>query len=188
MSEARDALPRAMTIAEFLRWHEDQPETEHYELEDGQPILMSPERVQHAEAKALAWLALREAAAAAGLTCQAYVDGPMVPIGERRAYQPDVVLRCGPPLPPDTVLIPDPLVMVEVVSPSSGRQDRQMKLEGYCTRPALRHYLVVLLARRRVIHHRRATEDAVIETRFLASGVIALDPPGMAVPVEALFP
>jgi Uma2 family endonuclease len=187
MSEAQ-AAPRRMTIAEFLRWHEDRDETEHYELEDGVPVLMAPERLEHATAKARAWRVLQDAADAAGLTCQAYVDGPMIPVSEHRAYQPDAVMRCGPPLPPESVLIPDPLVVVEAVSPNTGRQDRVLKLEGYFVVPSVRHYLVVLLERRRVIHHRRATIDAVIETRILAEdGMIALDPPGLALPVAALL-
>jgi len=114
MSQAR-VTPGHMTVAEFLRWREDCDETERYELEDGVPILMAPERLEHAESKLNAALALRSAAAAPGLPCQAYVDGPLVPIAGDRAYQPDAVMRCGPPLPPDSTLIPDPLVLVEVV-------------------------------------------------------------------------
>jgi Uma2 family endonuclease len=188
MSQAH-ATPGRMTIAEFLRWHADRGETEHYELEDGAPVLMAPERLEHAEAKARAWVALRDSAAAAGLTCRAYVDGPMIPISDHRAYQPDAVLRCGPPLPPDSMLIPDPLVLVEVVSPNTGRQDRVLKLEGYFVVSSVRHYLVVLLERRRVIHHRRATADSVIETRILGEeDRIALEPPGLVLPVPALLP
>ena len=187
MSEVQATPPR-MTVAEFLRWHGERDETEHYELEDGVPVLMAPERLEHAAAKFRATRALQDAADAAGLTCQAYVDGPMVPVAADRAYQPDAVMRCGPPLPPDAMLIPDPLLVVEVVSPSSGRQDRVLKLEGYFTLPSLRQYLVVLLERRRVIHHRRPAEEAVIETRILAEdGVIALDPPGLTLPVAALL-
>jgi Uma2 family endonuclease len=188
MSQAR-VTPAPMTVAEFLRWHEDRDETEQYELEDGVPVLMAPERLEHATAKAWAWRALQDAADSAGLPCQAYVDGPMVPIAADRAYQSDAVMRCGPPLPPDSTLIPDPLVLVEVVSPNSGRQDRVMKLEGYFILPSVRHHLVVLLARRRVIHHRRADAAAVIETRILGEEAeIVLDPPGFALPVAALLP
>ena len=177
-----------MTIAEFLRWHEDRDETEHYELEDGVPVLMAPERLEHAAAKFRAGRVLQDAADAAGHACQAYVDGPMIPVSDHRAYQPDAVMRCGPPLPPESMLIPDPLVVVEVVSPNTGRQDRVLKLEGYFAVPSLRHYLVVLLERRRVIHHRRTSPDAVIETRILAEEAgIALDPPGLALPVAALL-
>lgn len=188
MSHAH-AAPGRMTIAEFLRWHEDRDETEHYELEDGVPVLMAPERLEHAAAKFRAGRALQDAADAAGHTCQAYVNGPMIPVSDHRAYQPDAVMRCGPPLPPESMLIPDPLVVVEVVSPNTGRQDRVLKLEGYFAVPSLRHYLVVLLERRRVIHHRRVAPDTVIETRILSEdAAITLDPPGaLALPVAALL-
>lgn len=187
MSQAQAAPPR-MTVAAFLRWHAERPETERYELEFGVPVLMAPERLEHAAAKAHGWLALRQAIEAAGLTCQAYIDGPMVRVAEDRAFQPDVIMRCGPPLPGDTVLIPDPLVVVEIGSPSTARLDFGMKFDGYLSMPSLRHYLIVMLDRRRVIHHRRPAPDAVIETRILAEdATIALDPPGLALPVAALL-
>jgi Uma2 family endonuclease len=177
-----------MTVEAFLRWYAEQPETERYELEFGTPVLMAPERLEHAAAKAHAWMALRHAADAAGLTCQAYVDGPLVRVAEDRAFQPDVVMRCGPPLPGDTVLIPDPMVVVEIGSPSTARLDFGMKFDGYLSMPSLRHYLIVMLDRRRVIHHRRPTPDAMIESRILtADAMIALEPPGIALPAAALL-
>lgn len=187
MSHAAAQPPEGpMTVEEFLRWHETVPETEHYELEGGRPVAMAPERAVHAQAKAAAWLALREAVR--GLPCQAYVDGLLVPIGQGRAYQPDALLRCGPPLPPEAQTAEDPVVVVEVASPSSTGADLHRKLQGYFRVPSVAHYLVVLTEERRVIHHRRAAPDAVIETRILAEGAIALDPPGISVAVEALLP
>ena len=187
MSQAQAAPPR-MTVAAFLRWYEERPETERYELEFGVPVLMAPERLGHAAAKARAARLLQDAADAAGLTCQAYVDGPLVRVAEDRAFQPDAVMRCGPPLPGDTVLIPDPLVVVEIGSPSTAHLDFGMKFDGYLSMPSLRHYLIVMLDRRRVIHHRRPAPDAVIETRILAEdATIALDPPGLTLPVAALL-
>jgi Uma2 family endonuclease len=60
----------------------------------------------------------------AGLPREVFVDGMAVQVDERTVYEPDVPMRCGPPLPDDAVKITDPVVVVEVVSPSSraGRQ------------------------------------------------------------------
>jgi Uma2 family endonuclease len=176
-----------MSVAEFLRWHEDQPETERYELEQGQPVLMAPERWEHSQAKLRIARALADAAAAAGLDCDAFIDGPMVQVADDRSYQPDAGLRCGPPLPPDTFLVPDPLVLVEVVSPSSERQDRLNTFEGHFRVDSLRHYIIVHLGLRRVIHHRCPAPGAIIETRILAESPVVLDPPGLTLSVATLL-
>jgi hypothetical protein len=52
--------------------------------------------------------------------------------------------------------------------------------------PSIRHYLIVVTDRRVVIHHRRS-EDGTIETRLIGAGRIEMDPPGIAIAVEALF-
>jgi Uma2 family endonuclease len=93
-------------------------------------------------------------------------------------YEPDALVRCGPPLDEDAIEVPDPLVIVEVVSPSSVKRDSGSKLEGYFRLPSLRHYLIVTLRNRDVVHHHR--DDAgTITTRIIRDGTIRLDPPGI---------
>ena len=74
--------------------------------------------------------------------------------------------------------IPDPLIIVEGVSPSSGKQDSGSKLEGYFSLPSLRHYLVVTPRSRVVVHHQRDA-DGNLATRIIPNGPIRLDPPGI---------
>ncbi len=183
MSQAA-SRPRRMNVEEFLAWAPFQDERMSYELVDGEVIAMAPEKLVHAESKLAACLALRQAAAAAGLRCQSIIDGPGIKVDDTHCYQPDAMLRCGPPLPPDTILIPDPVVVVEVVSPRSHRPE---KLAGYFSLPSLRHFLIVLLGERRVVHHARPGPDGPIETRVLTGGDIRLDPPGLVLPFDALF-
>jgi Uma2 family endonuclease len=103
---------------------------------------MAPEWLDHADRKALAWLALRRAVAAAGLPCHVYPDGVAVEVGESD-YEPDAVLRCGDPLPGDAVSVPDPLVVVEVLSPGTRGGDLARKLVEFppALRPALFDFL-----------------------------------------------
>ena len=101
------------------------------------------------------------------------------------AYEPDALIYCGPPLPGSAVAVADPVVVVEVLSPGTGRYDRQDKLVGYFAVPSIRHYIIVDADRPIVIHHARSGPD--IATRILSSGNIRLDPPGLDVRVEDLF-
>lgn len=178
------ALPPLMTHDEFVVWAATQDETQRYELVNGRVLAMAPERVQHAQLKYRATQALNDAVAARGLACEAFIDGPLVR-STTRSFQPDAMLRCGAPLPPDTITVPDPLVVVEVVSPSSTRTDRATKLEAYFAIPSVQHYLIVLTEPRAVIHHRR--DGAAIATLILHDGVITLDPPGIEIAVAFLL-
>lgn len=176
-----------MTVEEFIDWHHDQSDTEHYELVDGRPVAMVGERLVHAEAKLRAANALN--AGVRGTACRAYVDGPLVRVTPFQAHQPDVVLRCGPPLPGDTVVITDPLIVVEVLSPRTARSDLARKLEGYFAIESVRHYLVVDLDTRRIIHFRRDATDQPILTVFVAEGgTVRLDPPGLTLAAADVLP
>lgn len=175
-----------MTVEDFLRWHDTRPETEHYELVEGEVVAMAPERSEHNQVKYLVWQALRAAVRAAEAACEVYGDGMTVRIDEHTAYEPDTVMHCGDPLPHGVQIIPNPILVVEVLSPSSKGRDAGIKLADYFRLPGLVHYLIVDAARPRVVHHRRR-DAAVIETRTVTEGVLALEPPGLRVDVAAFY-
>ena len=173
------------TADEFIAWALEQP-TGRFELSNGIVVAMAPERVSHALAKGQAWLGLRAAIAARALACQAVPDGATVRIDDRTVYEPDALVRCGPQLPADAVEVADPLIVVEVVSPSSRGIDRGIKLAGYFALPSVRHYLIVDTDKQVVIHHRRS-EAGEIEARIVSEGSLTLDPPGLAIEVPDIF-
>jgi Uma2 family endonuclease len=177
---------RRMTADEFIAWAMTLPDGEHYELVGGELIAMSPERVAHSRMKLRATNLLAAAIARAGVPCEALIDGPVVAVDADTVYEPDTLVRCGAPLPGDTVRIDDPLVVVEVVSPSSRARDAGAKLVDYFRIPSLMHYLIVDTRSRAVIHHRRDAGQSVA-TRIVRAGALTLDPPGLTVTVEELF-
>ena len=133
------------------------------------------------------WLALHHAIGTAGLTCSAYPDGMAVRIDDDTVYEPDAQVRCGAPLADDEIKVTDPIIVVEVLSPSSRARDTGAKLEDYFRLPSVRHYLIVKTENRTVGHHHRLADDT-IRTRIARSGELTLDPPGITIAVEALFP
>ena len=64
---------------------------------------------------------LAEAIEAGNLPCEALADGMAVEVDETTIYEPDALVRCGAPLPPERSSCSDPIIVVEVVSPSSQR-------------------------------------------------------------------
>ncbi len=176
-----------LTAEQFATWAEKQPEGQRYELADGEIVAMAPERAQHALVKAEIFYRFRQAVERHGVSCTVFTDGMAVRIDAHTVFEPDVALRCGRPLPGAVVVYDDPMVIVEVTSPSTASIDSGSKLEGYFRLASLRHYLIVGTSRPTVIHHERLA-DGTIQTRILASGELRLDPPGLALDVASLFP
>lgn len=174
-----------MSRAEYRRWAEAQPRG-RFERIDGWVVAMAPGRRNHAKRKARVWLALTRAVEAAGLACEVYPDGVTVAV-EENAFEPDAILRCGDALAGDGVDVPDPMVVVEVLSPSTRSGDLTSKMVAYFRLPSVRHYLIVWADRPQVIHHRRRDDSEGIETRVVTAGGIRLDPPGLAITVEQVY-
>jgi len=94
-----------------------------WELFDGVPIAMSPERLRRGTAEFEAGIALRDAIRREGLGCQASVDTLTIKINDYLAFVPDALVVCPPP-PPDAIVIDNPLILVEVLSPSTAAVDQ----------------------------------------------------------------
>lgn len=178
-----DAAPGPMTVDAFLAWSEDQPG--RYELENGRVVAMAPERLGHVRAKTASFNALAAAVAAAKLPCEALPDGAAVRVDARTLYEPDALVFCGAAPASEALAIVAPVIVVEVVSPSSGSRDHDQKLIGYFMVPSVRHYLMVHPERRVLVHHARRGDE--IATRILQGGPLRLDPPGLDLAIDDLF-
>jgi len=174
-----------MSREEYRRWAEAQS-SGRFERVDGMVVAMAPERLSHADRKALVWLSLRQAVASAGLPCHVYPDGVTVEVDDSD-FEPDAVLHCGETLPGDGVAVPDPLALVEVLSPSTRGGDLTRKLVSYFRLPSVQHYLIFWADRPQVIHHRRRSDGEGIETRIVTAGEIRLDPPGLVIMIEDVY-
>lgn len=173
-----------MTVDEFLAWAEGQ-EGRH-ELFNGQVYAMAPERAGHARVKYAVQTALLEGIRKAGLPCHMLPDGMTVRIDDRTAHEPDALVHCGPELPADAVEVPDPVIVVEVLSPSTRRIGATRKLAGYFSLPSVQHYLIVDPERLPVIHHQRQ-DGGTILTRLLSEGTVRFDPPGFEIAIGQLL-
>ncbi|HTO80333.1 MAG TPA: Uma2 family endonuclease, partial [Methylocystis sp.] len=86
----------------------------------------------------------------------------------------------------DALFSERPIIVVEVISPSTGRNDALGKLEGYFRLTSVRHYLILSPDEPLVIHHARG-EGETIQTRIFRSGVIALNPPGLGLDLTDIY-
>jgi Uma2 family endonuclease len=171
------AVPKArMSVDEYLAWAGDQPG--RYELLDGAIVAMSPEGAAHAERKAAIHAVLLAAVRARRLPCHVLPDGMTVRINDATAYEPDALVYCGAKLTPTAVEVPHPIIVVEVLSPSTRHIDLSAKLADYFRLASVAHYLIVDPEKPRIIHHARGKGDTIL-TRIVSEGTISLDPPGI---------
>lgn len=185
MSEPLETPRQLMTREEYYRWSETRP-AGRYELVSGEVVAMAPERGIHLRTKARAWQALDRAIATAGFDCEALPDGATVEVGEASAYEPDVTVTCGQAMADDATAAPNPVIVVEVLSPGTRSVDTGLKFAEYFRVPSIHHYLILRPDTRSVVHHRRMP-DGRIESAILGEGSLRLDPPGLVVEVADLF-
>jgi Uma2 family endonuclease len=183
MTQALPDPDQRLSREAFRRWAESQPRG-RYERIDGRIVAMAPERGAHLRMKAAVYKALDRAIAEAGIDCQALPDGATVETGDSD-YEPDALVNCGEPMADDAIAAPNPVIVVEILSPGTASSDTGGKLAGYFLVPSIGHYLIVHPTRRTITHHRRT--PAGIETRIIVNGPVTMDPPGITITVEEMY-
>lgn len=184
MTAAARKAPLDMTVDVFLDWSDTRPETERYELVNGEPILLARDRIKHNQTKVRAFDALR--ATYQNLDDYAvFIDGIAVSKGPNNYRLPDVVVHQGD-YDPESSMAGMPIVLVEVVSKSSEERDVHAKLRDYFAIESVQHYLIIYGDERYLVHHRRLGEGH-IDTRIVTSGPIELNPPGIRIESAAFF-
>jgi Uma2 family endonuclease len=183
MNVVQSLTNRYYSREEFRRWYEAQTKG-RYERVDGRIVAMAPERGAHLRVKGAIYKALDRAVILAGVNCQALPDGATVETGDSD-HEPDALVNCGEPMADDAVAAPNPVIVVEVLSPGTTSTDTGGKLADYFRVPSVAHYLIVHPTRRSVTHHRR-TRDG-IETRIIVNGPITMAPPGIVITVEEIY-
>jgi Uma2 family endonuclease len=179
-------LPTRMTVDEFLAWAVRQ-EKGKYELFDGRVVMQQPQTWGHAD---IAWRVANHLAAVIERSGIPYYAAPMgmtVRISEHVAFEPDALVA---PLPKPERLdleIPNPVLVVEVLSPSTAKRDLSDKLAGYFQVASIEHYVVLYPEDREIIWHRRAAGGGLDPPVTLREGSLRLDPPGIALAVADIF-
>jgi Uma2 family endonuclease len=132
--------------------------------------------------------ALRRAIADATLPCRVYDAGAGVAVGHEgdECRIPDVMVTCALTIDETARLLPEPVIIVEVASPSTRLADVNDKVEFYGGISSIQHYLVIEQDRRRVVYHGRGPSGG-LEPRIVRAGEIAFDPPGIRLALDELY-
>ena len=125
-----------------------------------------------------------------GGTCEVITNDMRVKTGPKGAYfYPDIVVFCGEPQVEDNVFdtLLNPILVVEVLSPSTEAFDRGEKFRHYQELASLREYLLVSQDRVRIEHY-RLTKTQWVQTEFRGhEDVLSLASIGCELPVRDIY-
>jgi Uma2 family endonuclease len=145
-----EQAPRLMTVTEFLKW-DDGTQT-HYELLDGRVYAMASPSSAHARiAGTLGRMIGNVLKPPCYVSHQAAVT---IPDDDRTCYEADILVSCAPHTPGQQVS-PEPILIVEIQSPSTGRYDESVKSQDYMRLPSVQEILLISSERRQATLHRR---------------------------------
>jgi Uma2 family endonuclease len=147
-----DALARPMTLEAFLGWEERQEL--RYEFDGFRPVAMTGGTYAHARIQASLLRALGNRLD--GKPCEA-VGGEMKVQTANSVRYPDAFVVCSP-IPLNATLAHDPVVVFEILSPSTANDDLGVKKAEYQALPSVQSYVVLQQTHRSAQVFRRAAE------------------------------
>lgn len=185
-------LTYRMTCEQFLAWTDarvaelpyDEPK---WELFDGVPEMQEHETWRHARSKYQLTRVIEDAIANAGLALEVGIDGLGVRIAPKESYQPEAVVFPKGLIGGSDRYAPEPVIVVEVLSPSTRNKDLKIKAAGYAHVPTIQHYLVIDPETKELLHHRRQGGALLPAEQPQSSGILLLDPPGLPLDLGSML-
>ena len=131
------ALRKPMSLDEFLAWEREQEL--RYEFDGFQPVAMTGGTIAHSVIATNLVRALEDRLR--GKPCRAFRGDLKILVAGRVRY-PDAMVMCSP-VANDADIVPEPVVVFEVLSPSTASTDRIAKNEEYRQTPSIQHYVML---------------------------------------------
>jgi Uma2 family endonuclease len=175
-----EAAWRLWSLEEFLA--SDDGTDRRYELFDGRIVAMAPASDVHG---ALVMRLGRRIGAALRPGCEIIAEAGIVPPERADSYyQADLAVTCvglrG------QQFVAEPVLIVEVLSPSTAATDRDRKLPEYRTIPSLQDILVVSSGEPRIEHFRREPDGWKVHD-LRGQGTLRLQALGVTLDLHELY-
>jgi Uma2 family endonuclease len=175
------AAPKPMTLAEFLKWEERQDL--RYEFDGSAPVAMTGGSLAHAAIQRN--LALALGSRLRGKPCQFFGSDLKIQAAENSSRYPDGMVICSG-LDPTLKIVRNPVVIFEVLSPSTAAADRIVKAREYQATPSVQRYVMLEQARIGATVHVRA-EDGWRVLVLKDDDALALPEIGLAIPLAEFY-
>jgi Uma2 family endonuclease len=171
---------KLMSIDGFLTWEREQPE--RYEYADGVVTMMTGGSAAHVTIALNLAMALRHALRGTG--CRPF-GSDMKVIAKDTARYPDLSVTCHPVGDRDDN-ISHPVLVIEVISPITEREDRGRKKFDYFATPSIQQYAIIEQDARRVDLYTRSGHrwtDEIIE----GDAVLRLSSIGVEISLDTVY-
>ena len=132
------AFRKPMTPAEFLEWEERQPL--RYEFDGVGPVAMTGGTRAHARIQRN--LAISIGGRLRGKPCEFLGSDLKIKTSEDHVRYPDGIVTCSPGDNASTA-VSDPVIIFEVLSPSTAANDRIVKAREYQAMPSVQRYVML---------------------------------------------
>ena len=134
------ALQLPMSAEEFLAW--DAQQTVKHEFVRGEVFAMAGAGKVHVTLTGNVFMALRQHLR--GSPCSTFFADTKLRVEATDAFfYPDVIVTCSAADAADPQVVREPVLLVEVLSPSTAAYDRGAKFAAYRQLPTLREYLLI---------------------------------------------
>ncbi len=143
-----------MSVEDFLTFESAAPG--RHEYVDGQVFAMVGSTMRHniisSNIQSILQTQLR------GGSCRAFISDVKVRVEATNSfYYPDVVVSCKP-LDTSGTVVTEPVLLVEVLSPSTAATDKREKLVAYLKILTLKEYLIVYQSKKRIEVYRKGLD------------------------------
>ena len=175
------ALRKPMKLAEFLAWEERQPL--RYEFDGVRPVAMTGGTYGHSTIQGN--LAIAIGGRLRGKLCRFQGSDLKIQVAEGHIRYPDGMVVCSPVDRAATV-VHDPVVVFEVLSPSTARSDRIVKAREYQATPSVQRYVMLEQDGVSATVYARSG-DAWTHEILVADSILALPEIGVSLPLAELY-
>lgn len=169
------------TVAAFLDWERRQ--ADRHEFIGGEVRLMTGGTASHSRLVRNLGNRLNDTLGPRG--CEAFADSLKV-VAAGQVHYSDVVATCEP-VPGDADVIGSPVLIAEVLSPSTAKLDTGRKWENYQTLPGLAAYLLVAQDRMRVELYTRHDGGWLYRALLRPEDRVEVPALGLSLPLAALY-
>ena len=177
------ALRKPMTREEFFIWAEGQDG--RYEFDGFQPVAMTGGTNNHGLIAGNLYFQLKLRLRGGPCVPMLPEGGGVATIGNKVRY-PEAVVTCSP-VPGGERLIPHPVVVFEVLSPSPARTDQVIKLLEYQSVLSIKRYVLIEQREALVTVHSRRHDEPWSTAPLAGGDTLALPEIGIELPVAALY-
>ena len=171
---------KLMSLDEFLAWEREQPE--RYEYADGVVTMMTGGSAAHVTIALNLAMALRHALRGTG--CRPF-GSDMKVIANDTARYPDLSVTCRP-LGDRDDNVSEPVLVIEVVSLSTERDERGRKKFDYFATPSIQQYAIIEQDIRRVDLYTRSGDrwtDEIVE----GGAILELSSIGVEISLDTVY-